>query len=88
MLFYGIYGINGCGIYTNEDKLDDAARYVINPHIRKFRTRGEAENYAVNGISSCHYQASFLTGLPLNFTIYQNQIEEYILSTSKQSFNE
>lgn len=85
MFFYGLYGSNCCGVYTDEDKLDDAMRYIVNPHIRKFRTRVEAENYALNGFSACHYSASFINGLPLNFTIYQSQIEKYILSASKQS---
>ena len=78
MKFYGIYGRNGCGVYTNPEKIDETMEYLVKPKIKRFSSRKYAENYAIYGFSEYCEKASFIAWLPLNYTVYPNQIERFV----------
>ena len=78
MKFYGIYGSNGCGVYTDYEKALKGLSFLNRRNQKCFSNRSDAENFAILGWSEYNYWASFLKKLPLNYTIYNNQLEKFL----------
>lgn len=78
MKYYGIYGSNGCGVYTDYEKALKGLLFLHRRNQKCFSNRSDAENFAILGWSEYNYWASFLKKLPLNYTIYNNQLEKYL----------
>lgn len=47
--WYGVYGFNGLGIYTDYQRLLDARVYIRGIQIKSFPNREEAEDFARDG---------------------------------------
>ncbi len=47
--WYGVYGFNGLGIYTDYQKLLDAHDYIRGGRIKSFPNQEEAEDFATDG---------------------------------------
>ena len=69
-IYYGIFGINGCGLYTDYSKACDAMTYLYKAKIKRFNNFGEAQCYAIYGLMEYHPYKILPEKMPINFTVY------------------
>lgn len=52
MKFYGVYGKNGGGVYTDWTRVLETKKYVDGIKNKAFRTKTEASFYVINGLEN------------------------------------
>ncbi len=62
--WYGVYAQNGLGIYYNYGRLLRNSMYTVGEHVKKFDTREEAEEYAIDGFLQLHDEGTLLATIP------------------------
>ena len=50
MKFYGVYGKNGGGVYTNWQRVLDTRRYIDGVKNKAFKSRVEAVSFVIEGL--------------------------------------
>lgn len=87
MKYRAFYAKNALGVYTEDDygleRLETASKYLMNARFKSFSNLQKAVDYAINGYNEADlypWQVYVASTLPLNWTVYQKQIEkEYYL---------
>lgn len=48
--YYGVYGKNAAGVFTNYDRVLSCQKYILGMKIKKFMNMDEAIEFIVNGL--------------------------------------
>lgn len=50
-IFYGVYGTNGAGLYTNWARVVESRPYIHGFHVKKFDNPFDAIEFIIEGVS-------------------------------------
>lgn len=75
--YYGVYGLNGFGIYQDYTKLKNSLEYLCNYEIEEFDSMTKARSYARGNYARINYlsKCSPKNGYRLNHMYYPKELE-------------
>ena len=75
--YYGVYGINGFGVYQDYEKLQESLKYLYDSEIEEFDSERKARAYARGNYAKIHYlsKCSPKNGYTVDHMYYLRELE-------------